>query len=158
MDLEHVVRVAALIAVLGTSVVFGTDVFCAIVLRPALAHVGDAALVTLTGYVHRYGDRRMPIAAVPGVAGAAVGAIAAVVAGHVMQAIAACTALAALLIWLLIYLRVSAPINRHLTAAAEAGHTLATGRRLQTKWDSVIDVRAALQGIAVGASCLVLIA
>ena len=38
-------RVAALIAVLGIAVVYGTDVFCAIVLRPALASVDDGALV-----------------------------------------------------------------------------------------------------------------
>ena len=55
---------AALIAVLGTGVVYGTDVFCAMVLRPAFARIDDAALVAVTGYVHRDGDRRMPI---PGV-------------------------------------------------------------------------------------------
>lgn len=37
MDLDLVTRVAVLIAALGTAVVYGTDVFCAIVLRPALA-------------------------------------------------------------------------------------------------------------------------
>ena len=56
-----ITRSAALIAVLGTAVVYGTDVFCAIVLRPALASVDDRALVAVTGRVHRYGDRRMPV-------------------------------------------------------------------------------------------------
>ena len=41
MDLDLITRAAALIAVLGTAVVYGTDVFCAIVLRPALASVDD---------------------------------------------------------------------------------------------------------------------
>ncbi len=59
-------RVAALIGVLGTAVVFGTNVFCAMVHRPALALVDDGALVAVMGYVHRYGDRRMPF---PGVVG-----------------------------------------------------------------------------------------
>jgi hypothetical protein len=56
-----ITRAAALIAVLGTAVVYGTDVFCAIVLRPALALVDDRALVAVMGSVHRYGDRRTPV-------------------------------------------------------------------------------------------------
>lgn len=56
----------ALISVLGTAVVYGTDVFCAVVLRPALAAVDDRALVTVMGNMHRYADRRMPA---PGVLG-----------------------------------------------------------------------------------------
>ena len=61
MVLDLITRAAALIAVLGSAVVYGTDVFCAIVLRPALASVDDDALVAVTGRVHRYGDRRMPV-------------------------------------------------------------------------------------------------
>ena len=41
MALDLVTRAAALIAVLGTAVVYGTDVFCAVVLRPALASVDE---------------------------------------------------------------------------------------------------------------------
>jgi hypothetical protein len=37
--------VAVLIGVLGTAVVFGTDVFCAMVQRPVLALIEDAALI-----------------------------------------------------------------------------------------------------------------
>ena len=69
MDLDLITRAAALIAVLGTAVVYGTDVFCAIVLRPALALVDDRALVAVMGSVHRYGDRRMPVPGVLGVVG-----------------------------------------------------------------------------------------
>jgi hypothetical protein len=66
------------------------------------------------------------------------------------------TALFLLLIWLVLYTRVSAPINRQLTAAAEAGRPLSNGRALQAKWDSIIDARALLQGLAVAALCVVL--
>jgi len=51
---------------------------------------------------------------------------------------------------------VSAPINRQLTAAADAGQTLPNGRALQAKWDSIIGARAMLQGLAVAALCVVL--
>ncbi|MGB8795381.1 MAG: DUF1772 domain-containing protein, partial [Mycobacterium sp.] len=54
-------KVFALIAVLGTAVVYGTDVFCAMVQRPALARVDDRALLAMMGNIHRYGDRRMPV-------------------------------------------------------------------------------------------------
>ena len=45
----------ALIAVLGTAVVYGTDVFCAMVQRPALAGIDERALLAVMGNVHRYG-------------------------------------------------------------------------------------------------------
>jgi hypothetical protein len=157
MTLDDVTHAAAAIAVLGTAVVYGTDVFCATVLRPALAAVDDEAVVAVMGSVHRYGDRRMPVPGVLGVVGAAVSAALAVVAVHWVQAVAAGVALAALLIWLVLYTRVSAPINRQLTAAADAGQTLPNARALQGKWDSIIGARATLQGVALAALCVVLV-
>jgi hypothetical protein len=156
MAFDLITRAAALIAVLGTAVVYGTDVFCAIVLRPALAFVDDRALVAVTGSVHRYGDRRMPVPGVLGVVATATSAVLATTSAHWAQAIAAGTALILLLIWLVIYTRVSAPINRQLTAAADAGRALPNGRALQAKWDHVINARAMLQGLAVAALCVVL--
>ncbi|MCV7200283.1 DUF1772 domain-containing protein [Mycobacterium angelicum] len=156
MGLDLITRATALIAVLGTAVVYGTDVFCAIVLRPALALVDDGALVRVTGRVHRYGDRRMPVPGVLGLVATAASAVLATVATHQVQALAAGAALALLLIWLALYTRASAPINRQLTGAAEAGQTLPNGRALQAKWDSMIGARAVLQGLAVAALCVVL--
>jgi len=156
MALDLVTRAAALIAVLGTAVVYGTDVFCAVVLRPALASVDDRALVTVTGGVHRYGDRRMPVPWALGVLATTASAVLAAVAAHWAQAIAAGVALVLLVIWLVLYARVSAPINRQLTAAADADRPPPNGRVLQTKWDRIIGARAVLQGLAVAALCLVL--
>ena len=61
------------------------------------------------------------------------------------------TALALLVGWVLLYLRVSAPINRALTAAADAHETPANARTLQHDWDRIIVLRAVLQGLAVAA-------
>ncbi|GAB7067267.1 DUF1772 domain-containing protein [Mycobacterium hodleri] len=158
MDVDDFARAAALIALLGTAVVYGTDVFCAIVLRPALASVSDDAMVAVMGSVHRYGDRRMPLPGVLGVVATATSTVLAVVAGHGTQAVAAGIALAALLVWLALYLGVSAPVNRQLTAAADAGRGLPNGRTLQAKWDSIIGARAGLQGLAVVALCVSLVA
>jgi Domain of unknown function (DUF1772) len=156
MALELVIRATALIAVLGTAVVYGTDVFCAVVLRPALAAVDDRALVTVAGSVHRYGDRRMPVPGVLGLLATAASGVLAAVGAHWIQATAAGAALVLLVIWLVLYARVSAPINRQLTAAADADQPLPNGRALQVKWDRIIGARAVLQGLAVAALCVVL--
>jgi Domain of unknown function (DUF1772) len=156
MALDLISRAAALIAVLGTAVVYGTDVFSAIVLRPALAAVDDGALVTVMGSVHRYGDRRMPVPGVLGVLATATSAVLAALASHWAQTIAAAAALVLLLVWVALYARVSAPINRQLTAAADAGQPMPNGRALQTKWDRIIGARAGLQGLALAALCVVL--
>jgi Domain of unknown function (DUF1772) len=151
-------KATALIGVLGTAVVFGTDVFCAMVQRPALALVDDGALVAVMGHVHRYGDRRMPLPGVIGIVAAAASAALAAAAGRWAMATMAATALALLLVWLVLYLQVSAPINRQLTAAARAHDIPANARMLQANWDRVINARAVLQGLAVCALCTALIA
>jgi hypothetical protein len=147
----------ALIAVLGTAVVYGTDVFCVMVQRPALVGVDDRALLVVMGNIHRYGDRRMPVPGVLGMIAAAISAALAAASGRWAQAGAAGTALGLLVVWLVIYLRVSAPINRQLTAAVDQTGVAVDARTLQRNWDAVITVRATLQGLAVAALCLALL-
>ena len=151
------VRIAALIAILSTGVVYGTDVFCALVQRPALARVDDGALTSVMGNVHRYGDRRMPIPGVLGTIAAAICAAVAGIAGQWVEAIPAATAVGLLLAWVALYRSVSAPINRQLAAAAEVGDVPAKVRVLQRNWDRIITTRAVLQGLAVAALCITLL-
>jgi Domain of unknown function (DUF1772) len=139
----------ALVAVLGTGVVYGTDVFCALVQRPALARIDDGALRAVMGNIHRYGDQRMPVPGALGMVGAAISAGVAAATGHWTPAAAAGVAFGALLVWLLIYLRVSAPINRRLIAAVDQPAPSTDARTLQHNWDRVITIRAVLQGVAV---------
>ena len=152
-----IAKLFALIAVLATAVVYGTDVFCAIVQRPALARVDDRALLVVMGNIHRYGDRRMPVPGVLGLAAAAISLVFAAAAGRWTQAAAAGVALGTLLVWLMIYLRVSAPINRQLTAAIGQSDPAINARELQHNWDRVITIRAVLQGLAVTALCTALL-
>ncbi|MBO0866250.1 MAG: DUF1772 domain-containing protein, partial [Mycobacterium sp.] len=131
---------------------------CAMVQRPALARVDDRVLVAMMGNVHRYGDRRMPVPWVLGVVAAAISVVLAGVSGRWVEAGAAGVAVGLLLVWLVIYLRVSAPINRQLTAAADlAAEATLNTRALQRNWDKVITARAALQGLAVAALCTALV-
>jgi uncharacterized membrane protein len=152
-----VIVIAVVVAVLGVAVVFGTDVFCALVMRPALARVDDAALTAVMGNVHRYGDRRMPVPGVLGLVGAAAATVAAFVSGHVAASLTAGVALVLLVVWLVLYTRVSAPINRVLTAAVDRGETLTDARALQASWDRVIVLRATLQGVALLAAVATLV-
>ncbi|UUO00839.1 hypothetical protein M4D79_18950 [Mycolicibacterium novocastrense] len=58
----------------------------------------------------------------------------------------------------MVYTRISKPVNAVLSAAAVAGEVPADVRRLQTRWESVIDVRVAVQAIALTALCVALVA
>ena len=150
-------QLAALAAIVGTGVVYGTDVFCALVQRPALARVDDATLTAVMGNVHRFADRRMPAPGILGIAAAAVAAGVAASAGRAAASAPAAGAFVVLVGWLALYLRVSAPINRILTTAADAHDTPPDARALQRDWDRIIVPRAVLQGLAVVALCFSLI-
>ncbi|MDV3126613.1 DUF1772 domain-containing protein [Mycobacterium sp. 21AC1] len=150
-------KTLALISVLGTAVVYGTDVFCAVVQRPALAAVDDRTLVAVMGNMHRYADRRMPAPGVLGGIAAIASAALFAVTGQWIQTIAAVCAVVLLLVWIVLYVRISAPINRQLTQAAASQQVPPNARALQSNWDGVITARAALQGLAVAALCLTLI-
>ena len=150
-------HLAALVAVVSTGVVYGTDVFCALVQRPAVARVDDVMLTAVMGNVHRFGDRRMPIPGVVGIIATAAATVLAAVAGRPTASATAGAALLLLAGWLVLYQRVSAPINRALTAAAEAHETPSNARALQRDWDRIIVPRAVLQGLAVAALCVSLI-
>ncbi|BDT88512.1 DUF1772 domain-containing protein [Nocardia cyriacigeorgica] len=140
------------IAILAVGIIYGTDVFCAVVQRSAMSRVSDEALTSAMGYTHLYGDRRLKF---PGALGiiASVGTVitAVVFAASATTIAASAVAVAALGVWFVIYGRVSVPVNAAFTAAALAGRTPPEARALQRTWDSVIGIRAVLQGIAVGA-------
>jgi len=142
-------QLAALVAIVSTGVVYGTDAFCALVQRPALARVDDATLTAIMGNVHRYGDRRMPAPGILGIIAAATASVIAAAAGHPAESVTAGVAVLLLVGWVMLYLRISAPINRTLTTAPNAHETPANARALQRDWDRIIVPRAVLQGLAV---------
>jgi hypothetical protein len=150
-------QVFIVVAVLSVGVVYGTDLFSAIALRPALALVDDRTLVSTMGRVHEFADRRMRVPGVVGLLTTIAGSVFIGIAGHVGATISGVVAVVAQATWLVIYARISAPINARLTAAAKAGETPADARRLQQRWDSVIDARSGLQMMAILALSTVLI-
>ena len=141
--------IAALTGVLTAGIIYGTDVFCALVQRPALARLDDTTMASVMGRVHEYGDRRLPLPGVIGILATVTATAARAISGSPGGAIAAGVALIAMLTWLGLYLRVAAPINRALTAAAVAHVTPGNARSLQARWDSIITARALLMAAAV---------
>ena len=141
--------VVAITGVLTAGIIYGTDAFCAIVQRPALAALDDATVTAVMGRIHQYGDRRLPAPDIIGILAAAVTTALAAIRGSVPGAIAAGVALMSMLAWLRLYLHVAAPINRGFTAAAMAHETPDNARELQSRWDSIITPRALLMGVAV---------
>ncbi len=146
----------AVVAVLSAGMIYGTDAVGALVMRPTWARVDDRTMVAVTGFSHYYGDRRFPIPGILGVVATVLAGVAAAVAGRGWAATAAAVATIALVVWLVIYKVVAAPINKRLTEAAFAGEVPADARALQARWDSVVVLRVVLQGVAVAALCGVL--
>ena len=89
--------IAAVTGVLAAGIIYGTDVFCALVQRPALARLDDATMAAAMGRVHQYGDRRLPAPGVIGILAAAAATAAATVSGSPASATAAGIALIATL-------------------------------------------------------------
>lgn len=140
------------LAVLCTGVVYGVDVFFAVIGRQALAESSDAAIVDVMGRIHQVADARMPIFGVTGlfatIAFAVVSPIGTPVSWLTLIAIAS------LLVQLGLYLTVAKPINTTMAEATQRKAVPSDLRELQNRWDSVIGARAIAMTLAVG--CLVM--
>ncbi|MFB6522891.1 DUF1772 domain-containing protein [Streptomyces sp. NPDC056401] len=156
--MEALLLTLAVVATMANAVVYGTDVFSALVQRPAMAHVDDAALTSAMGQIHRFGDSRMPIPGVFGLVATVGTAAVAGFEGKTTPSVASGVAAVALVVWLAIYNKVSAPVNKELTGAALDCRVAPDARGLQRTWDSVINVRVLLQAVALGGMCVALAA
>jgi hypothetical protein len=150
------VDVLAIAAALATAVIFGTDMLGALVMRPTYAAVDDATMTRVVGVSHRYGNARMPVAGILSVVAGAAAGLTAFLTGRTAAGVAAAIAVILLLVWLVLFNRISLPINKAFIEAAEAGQVPSGARRLQQRWDSIINLRAALQGAALLGFCLTL--
>jgi hypothetical protein len=155
--MSTVVTVAAFVGILTVAIGYGTDVFEALVQRPALARVDDATVAAVMGRVHEYGDRRMPIPGTIGIVAAAMTTFSAAWSGSARSAEVAAVALGALAVWTTLYFRIAAPINKILTDAARTHTTPSNTRGLQARWDSIITARAVLMTVALAGLTLSLV-
>ncbi len=152
--MRTLIEILAGLAILANAVIYGTDVFGAIVLRPAIAAVDDRTLTQLLGHIHRVADRRFAAIGIGGLIATVATVALAAASGHWVSTAAGAIATLALIVFLAIYNRVSKPVNTALTAAALADRVPGDARQLQARWDSVIDGRVALQTLALAALCI----
>lgn len=109
------------------------------------------------GRGHYYGDRRLPAAGITGVVMSVAACVLAFAGGSPTAGVLAALAVALLLVWLVLFARIAKPVNKALTDAALADVVPANARALQRRWESIIDVRAVLQGLALLAMCVSLV-
>ncbi|MFF0488172.1 DUF1772 domain-containing protein [Nocardia sp. NPDC004068] len=150
-------QLIATVAVLANAIVYGTDVCATVITRSVYRKLDDAAVTMSAGWGHYYGDRRMPIVGVVGVSTAVLTLLIALFAGQLGTTVAAAVTVAALLIWLALYVRIAKPINTQQTAAARSGVIPPNARALQDKWDSLLKYRITLQFTAIAGLCAALI-
>ncbi|WP_114936633.1 DUF1772 domain-containing protein [Mucilaginibacter endophyticus] len=135
------------LAIVTTAVVFGTDVFFALVGKKAAAKSKDASVADVMGHFHEVADARMPLV---GVAAILSTLLQVMVAGlHTFQGQLAAISLAALLTHLAIYFTIARPVNNIMVDAVKFGRIVNNIRELQQRWDRVIGLRAALLFIAI---------
>jgi hypothetical protein len=146
----HWLQGLAALALLSTGVVYGTDVFFALVARPALRRADEASLTRVLGHLHAVADVRMPVVGATALL-STVGLAVAAGGWGTLPGRLALLALAGLLTQLVAYLRVAQPVNRAQTAAAQQDIIPPDARALQTRWDSVINLRAGALTLAMGA-------
>lgn len=145
--------VASLTGLIGTAVVFGTDVFFLTVGRPALKLASPSSTTEVMGFFHLFGDRRMPV-----------WGISAILSNVLLLWISKggyrlwyVLSLSMLILFVFIYNRFSKPINHRLTEAAKMREPLDNARGLQDAWDRTLLVRVPLLAVAMIVQCVVLL-
>lgn len=139
-------QILLIIAVLSTGVVYGTDVFFALVVKKAVAKSNDSSIADLIGRIHLIADKRMPPIGITSVLSSILFIFFNGLTGiHGWMAL---IAVVSLLSHLAIYLTFSKRINAEMSLAVTNKIQLPNIRALQQKWDSVIVVRAVLLTIA----------
>jgi hypothetical protein len=154
--MDNGIEILTSLAILANAVIYGTDAFGALVLCPAIGAVDDRTLTQAMGHIHRIADRRIAAISIGGLMLTAATTTLAAATGRWVSSAAAALATFALVIFAVVYTRISKPVNTALTAAALADRVPGDARQLEARWDSVINARVALQTIALGALCVAL--
>src|SRR5499425_3893471 len=143
----------SLVGILSTSVVCGTDMFFLTVGSPALRLASSSAGTEVMGFFHMFGDARMPI-----------WGVSAILSNFLLAVLSRSgqrwfyfASLLMLILFVVIYARLSKPINRIQTEAARTGESLNNGRELQASWDRSVMIRVPLLVVSLLAQCLVLL-
>jgi hypothetical protein len=139
-------EILLIIAILSTGIVYGTDVFFALIVKKAVKKSDDSSIADLIGRIHLIADKRMPPIGITSILSSVLFICLNGLTGTPGWLVF--TAVVSLLAHLRIYLTFSKPINSDMSLAARDNIKLHNIRALQEKWDSVISIRAILLTIA----------
>jgi hypothetical protein len=123
-----------IIAILSTGIVYGTDVFFALIVKKAVKKSNDHSISDLIAHIHLVADKRMP----------PIGMISILSSLPFITGWPGLIAVLSLLAHLILYLTIAKPINTAMTNAVKENSALPNIRVLQQKWDSIITIRALL--------------
>jgi hypothetical protein len=151
--MNHWIWLVSLAGILSTAVVCGTDMFFLTVGRPALRLASSSAGTEVMGFLHMFGDARMPIW---GVSAILSNFLLAVLSGTEQRWFYSASLLM-LILFVVVYARLSKPINQIQTEAAKNGKSLDNVRELQASWDRSLIIRVPLLVVSLLAQCLVLL-
>lgn len=142
--METLTIIVVVLAVLGLGVTYGTDAFAGAVWNAALGKLDEASLTQVSGWVHHFGDRRLPVPGAIGTISATVAAILGWIDGDLTQALLRTVAAVCAFAWLGVYVGVAKPINERFSAAAAEGVTLPHARAEHAAWNRIIPIRVGL--------------
>ena len=141
----------SLAGILSTAVVCGTDMFFLTVGGPALRLASPSSGTEVMGFFHMFADARMRM-----------WGVSAILSNFLLVALSRSgqrwfylTSLLMLILFVMVYNRLSKPINRLQSEAATTGERLNNGRELQAAWDRSLMIRVPLLVISLLAQCLV---
>jgi hypothetical protein len=150
--MNHLLWPVSLVGILCTAVVFGTDMFFLTVGRPALRLASQSAGTEVMGFVHGFGDARMPIWGVLAIlSNLLLGLLSR--GGHRGLYL---LSFSVLVLFVVIYNRLSKPINWRQTEAAKTGRTIENARELQASWDRSVMIRVPLLSVSMLAQAIAL--
>src|SRR5215472_1685621 len=147
---NHWMWPVSLVGILSTAVVLGTDMFFLTVGRPALRLASPSAGTEVMGFLHMFGDARMPIWGVSAI----VCNLLLAVFSRSEQRWFYLASLLMLILFVVAYARLSKPINQIQTEAAKKGESLSNARELQASWDRSLSIRVPLLVVSLLAQCL----
>jgi hypothetical protein len=151
----HLIRPAAALAgLISTAVIFGTDMFFLTVGRAALRSAPESAVTEVMGFIHLFGDRRMPIWGILAIFSNLLLVLFSAARDRTFYLLS----LSMLILFVAIYNRFSKPINRLQTEAAKTGRRLDNARGLQASWDRSLVMRVPLLAISMFAQFIALLA
>jgi hypothetical protein len=151
--MNHLMWPASLAGLISTAVIFGTDVFFLTVARSALRFASPSTTTEVMGFIHLFGDRRMPVW---GISAMFSNLLLILLSGSRYRA-SYLLSLSMLILFVVIYERFSKPINRLQTEAAKTGRRLDNARELQASWDRSLVMRVPLLAVSMLAQLVALL-